>query len=151
MALTTNVLDGGIAFNEWQAISFDTDYNGDGVSGGGSEVTYLGRVGGAAVDALRDDRPFRGVCRRHSLEIYGVRLFNLPGGSRGRPVGREVRGRIEATAVSYRRPRVRYPLERYNTVTEALVYSRSKRSSRMTLLHVSTKSCTNFSSPSSAP
>lgn len=37
MATTTNVLDGGIAFNEWHAVSFTTDYNGVGGAGGAND------------------------------------------------------------------------------------------------------------------
>ena len=38
MAITSNVLDGGIAFNERHSISFTTDYNGDGQANGGVEA-----------------------------------------------------------------------------------------------------------------
>ena len=38
MPLTTNVLDGGIAFNEWHTSSTVNDYNGDGVAGSGTEA-----------------------------------------------------------------------------------------------------------------
>ncbi|PWK60648.1 Hint domain-containing protein [Roseicyclus mahoneyensis] len=40
MPVTTNVLGGGIAFNEWHAISFTRDFNGDGI-GSGSRDGYF--------------------------------------------------------------------------------------------------------------
>jgi hypothetical protein len=60
MAITSNVLDGGIAFNEWHSISFTTDYNGDGQANGGVEA-YVELVNTSA----------------SSIDISGYQYFHI--------------------------------------------------------------------------
>ncbi|MBW4975592.1 Hint domain-containing protein [Roseovarius mucosus] len=63
MAITSNVLDGGIAFNEWHSISFTTDYNGDGQANGGVEA-YVELVNTSA----------------SSIDISGYQYFHINNG-----------------------------------------------------------------------